>query len=349
MKLVELCESLSGQLEVNPACSMDSTALNNLEINQVLPLDKAQINSISFFSNSKYGNQLKKTQAAAVLVSNNDPVKLSETSVSFIRVHNAYFSFAKALKSFNPDPLVVPGIHSTAVIEKSASIGKEVSIGSHCYIGPENQIGDNTEIRANVVIERNCTIGKHCKIHANVTIRENCVLKDRVILQPGAVIGGDGFGYVRDEKGMYHNVPQTGNVVLEDDVEVGANTTIDRAVLGSTLIRRGTKLDNLVMIAHNVEIGENTAIAGQAGISGSTKVGNQVLLGGQAGLAGHLKIGNNAIATAQAGVSRDIPDGEMWSDTPARPLKTMRRIQATLMKLPELAKRLKKLEERESQ
>jgi len=193
-------------------------------------------------------------------------------------------------------------------------------------------------------IESETEIGANCKIYNGVLIREKCKIGNAVVLQPGVVIGGDGFGYAPDEKGVYHFIPQIGNVILEDNVEIGSNTTVDRGVMGSTLIQKGTKLDNLVMVAHNVDLGKHTVVAALAGFSGSTTVGKHAIIGGQAGFAGHLKVGDKAVVNAQSGVTQNIPDGEMWSDTPARPFRKMRRLQALWMQIPELFKRVKNLE-----
>ncbi|MEJ2629598.1 MAG: UDP-3-O-(3-hydroxymyristoyl)glucosamine N-acyltransferase, partial [bacterium] len=225
---------------------------------------------------------------------------------AWLQVKNPYFAFSKVVKLFHPEKLLIEkGIHDTAVIGKHTKLGKDVSLGARVVIGRECTIGDRTVIMPGVVIGDGVKIGEDCRIHANVSIREKVVINNRVIIHNGTVVGSDGFGFAL-EQGKYHKIPQIGTVVIEDDVEIGANTTIDRAALGETVIARGTKIDNLIQIAHNCKIGEDCVIASQAGISGSTTIGKRVQIGGQAGFIGHITIGDNAIIAAQSGVSKSI-------------------------------------------
>jgi UDP-3-O-[3-hydroxymyristoyl] glucosamine N-acyltransferase len=229
------------------------------------------------------------------------------------------------------------------VIHPEAKIGKDVRIGAHVVIGKGCEVGDRTRILPNCVLMDGVKVGQDCLLYPLVSVREECEIGNRVIIHNGAVIGSDGFGFAPHE-GVYHKIPQVGRVVIEDDVEIGANCTIDRATMGETRIRRGAKLDNLVHIAHNVEVGEWTVMAAQAGISGSTKIGHHVMVGGQVGTVGHIRIGNYVQIGAQSGVSKSIPDGEIVFGYPARPIMRTKRIEAVVNQLPELLKRVKELE-----
>jgi UDP-3-O-[3-hydroxymyristoyl] glucosamine N-acyltransferase len=317
--LEEVTSALGGELEG------DGGAV----IRGVAPLNTAGPDQISFLSNQKYKSEAATTKAAAVIINAGEEFK---SSCAIIRVKNSYLAMTRALEMFHAPEKPCWERDPTAVIHESAEIAEKVHIGPLCYIGPGVNIEQGCIIHAGCVIQAGCRMGKDCFLHARVVLERECVLGKRVVIQAGAVIGSDGFGFARDDKGVYHKIPQIGSVVLEDDVEIGANTAVDRATMGCTRISKGTKIDNLVQIAHNVE--------------GSTRLGSHVMVGGQAGFVGHIKMGDRAVVTAQAGVSHDVPPGEMWSDTPARPHMMMRRIQAAMMQLPNLLKRVKKLEEK---
>ena len=313
---------------------------SSVEISTLAKIEEAGPGQLSFIANPKYSKFIETTQASAVLVDFDFP----ESTKTLIRIKNPYFAFLKLAERFYPGiPGVGPGIHPAAVVQDSAKIGDNHAIGANAYIGQNGSIGKNAKIYPNVFIGDKVQIGDNVIIYPNVSIREHCVIGNNVIIHMGAVIGSDGFGYAF-ENGQYHKLPQMGNVVLEDDVEIGANTTIDRATLGETRIYKGVKIDNLVQIAHNVQVDEHTAIAAQAGISGSTKIGKYVKMGGQAGLVGHISVGDNSAIGAQAGVTKSVPEKEYYSGYPARPHMRAKREEAALGKLPDLVKKVRRLE-----
>lgn len=297
---------------------------------------------ITFFANQKYLPALKSCKASAFLV----PLDFdAEIPVTQIRVENTAQALAIILEKFAPPPVVFQaGIHPTAVIGRDAVVGRNVSIQPYAVVENEAKIGDNTLIGAHAYIGHRVLVGANCKIHPNVTVRENCVIGNRVIIHSGAVIGGDGFGY-EFSGGKQVKIPQTGIVQIDDDVEIGSNTTIDRARFGKTWIQEGTKIDNLVQIAHNVVIGKCSIIVSQAGISGSARLGNHVTLAGQVGLVGHIEIGDQAIIAAQSGVSKNVPQKEVWLGSPATPIQEQKEKFANINRLPKLFARMKKLEQ----
>lgn len=334
------------------AKEIDAELIGNdsITIMDISPIQDSAKGHITFISNKKYAKFLSTTRASAVIVSEDMDVD-KITGKTFLQVKNPYYAFSKVIKLFYPDKLLIEkGIHATAVIGKNSEIGEDVSLGAHVVIGRGCTIGDRTVLMPGVVVGDESIIGADCKIYSNVSIREKVTIKDRVIIHNGVVIGSDGFGFAYAQ-GKYHKIPQIGTVVIEEDVEIGANTTIDRAALGKTIISRGTKLDNLIQVAHNCKLGEHCVIAAQAGISGSTTVGNRVQIGGQAGFIGHITIGDNAIIAAQSGVSKPIETGQYVFGTPAEDYRKEFRIHAARRRLPELLKdivnikkRLKKLE-----
>ncbi len=310
-------------------------------ISGVNSLEEAEPGDISFLANKKYAKLLEKTQASAVVI----PVGVTTAKAALVS-NNPYADFVKIIGLFAPTiPLPGPGIHPTAIVDPTAKLGEDVAIGPYCVIGPEVVIGRGSVVVAQTFIGQECVLGEQCILYPQVILRERCRLGHRVILNPGVVIGGDGFGFAPAE-GRYHKIPQIGIVVIEDDVEIGSNTTIDRAALHETRIGEGTKIDNLVMVAHNVVIGRHTVIAGQAGLSGSTKVGDQVMMGGQAGTAGHMKIGDRVVVGGQSGVTKDTPAGQFIDGTPAKPFRTYMREQAELGRLSDLRKKIHALEKR---
>ena len=272
--------------------------------------------SLTFLANPKYVNFIYTTQATITIV-NNDFVPENELSTTLIKVEDAYQSFSKLLEYYNQVKLMKSGIEQLSVISENVTYGEQLYLGSFSYVGKNVTIGNNVKIYPNCFIGDNVTIGDNCVFFAGVKIYSETEIGNNCNFHSGCVVGSDGFGFAPTEDGTFSKIPQIGNVIIENDVEIGANTTIDRATLGTTLIRKGVKLDNHIQIAHNVEIGENTVIAAQTGIAGSTKIGSNCLIGGQVGVAGHLTIGNNVRVQAQSGIGKNIPDGETIQGSPA--------------------------------
>ena len=305
------------------------------------PADRAQAGDLTFAENETYFARAEASAASAILVSD----KFSSQQKCIIRVKNARVAFAKVLPLFFPEPVFAAGIHPTAVVATSAQVDPTAHIGPYCVVGEQGRIGARSVLQGANHIGENSQVGEDTNLFPNVTLYPRTQIGNRVRIHSGTVIGSDGFGYVVDE-GAQRKVPQIGNVIIADDVEIGANVTVDRGALGPTLIGKGTKIDNLVQIAHNVTIGEHCLVVSQAGIAGSTKLGNFVILGGQVGLAGHLKIGNQVIVAAQAGVMHDIKDGEKWIGSPAVPDRKGKRQMVALQLLPDLIGRVRDLEEK---
>ena len=272
--------------------------------------------SLTFLANPKYVNFIYTTQATITIV-NNDFVPENELSTTLIKVEDAYQSFSKLLEYYNQVKLMKFGVEQPSVISENVTYGEQLYLGSFSYIGKNVTIGNNVKIYPNCFIGDNVSIGDNCIFFAGVKIYSETEIGNNCNFHSGCVVGSDGFGFAPTEEGTFSKIPQIGNVIIEDDVEIGANTTIDRATLGITLIRKGVKLDNHIQIAHNVEIGENTVIAAQTGIAGSTKIGSNCLIGGQVGIAGHLTIGNNVRVQAQSGIGKNIADGEIIQGSPA--------------------------------
>ena len=310
-------------------------------INGLAPLESADKDKITFLANPKYAPKVAETGAGAVLMAPGGEAY----GRNVIEVANPYLGFAKLLNLFYVHKPAPQGVMDGARVGGKVSLGKDITIHPGAVIGNNVTIGDRTVIHPGAVIYDGVTIGADTLIHANAVVRERCRIGNRCVLQPGAVIGSDGFGYAPDGQ-AYYPIPQIGIVVLEDDVEIGANSCVDRAALEVTLIRRGTKLDNLVQIAHNCQIGENCMIVSQVGISGSTKVGNHVTLAGQVGVAGHLTIGDNVMIGAQSGVPNSVPANGGFSGTPIMPHKDWLRAMAIVPRLPELRKTIGALEKR---
>lgn len=303
---------------------------------------EAQEGDITFFGNAKYLPALRTSRATCALVPEGFEEKIAATQ---IQVANPSIAFSQVIERFAPAPIEFePGIHPTAVISPSAQLGEGVSIQAHAVIEAGAVIGEGTVIGANVYVGHQTRIGSQCLLYPNVSLRERCVVGNRVIIHCGAVIGSDGFGFLMD-KGRYVKIPQTGIVQIDDDVEIGANTTIDRARFGRTWIGEGTKIDNLVMIAHNVVVGKHSVIVSQVGISGSSHIGNYVTLAGQVGLVGHIEIGDQAIVAAKSGVSKSVPAKQMWWGSPAKPVQEQKELLAYISRLPKLVERVKRLEE----
>ena len=310
-------------------------------ITGVSGIKEAADGDITFLANPKYSSLMDKTAAAAIITS----AEAQKTTKPIILTENPSLAFAKIISMFIPDDAGHPqGIDYTVVMGKNVTLGKDVVLGPYVVIGDNVIIGDNTIIYAGCFIGHHTKIGSQTLIYPHVSIRERISIGNRVIIHSGTVIGSDGFGFATI-KGLHHKIPQVGTVEIADDVEIGANVTIDRARFDKTVIGRGTKIDNLVQIAHNVVIGENALIVAQVGVAGSTIIGNNVTLAGQAGLVGHITIGDNVIVTGQSGVAKSVPADTMVSGYPARPFMTTQRVNASMQNLPklfELVKQLKK-------
>jgi len=311
----------------------------SVKIRGIAGIEEAQPGELTFLINPKYRIYLDRTKASAVIVGK----KMEKLKIPMIRHDNPYYAFCKALELFIIKKNYPEEIHQSAIWGEDVKIGKGVHIGPFVIIGDRVKIEDKVVILAGSFVGEDSVLGEESFIYPRVTIREGCLIGRRAILHSGVVIGSDGFGYVK-EGGAYHKIPQIGNVVLEEDVEIGANTTIDRATLGETRIGKGAKIDNLVQIAHNVTIGENSILAGQVGISGSTRIGKNVTVAGQAGMAGHIKIGDNVIIGAQAGITKSIPSDTVVSGYPAREHNKAKRIEACITLLPFYVKKIRELE-----
>jgi UDP-3-O-[3-hydroxymyristoyl] glucosamine N-acyltransferase len=329
LKISEIAKLVNGEIEGDV----------DLEISGIAKIDEAKAGQLTFISNPKYVKFADETSASAILVNKDFP----KTRKTVIRTENSYLAFLAVLKRFHPDKNTVDsGIHASTVIHSSTSIGENAAIGAFVFIGKNCKIGNSVKIHPGVVISDDVVIGDNAAIYPNVTIRERVELGNNVIIHNGTVLGSDGFGFAREGE-MYHKIPQVGTVIIEDDVEIGSNCTIDRATLGETRIRKGAKLDNLIQVAHNVVVGENTVIAAQTGISGSTKLGKDVVVGGQVGFVGHIEVGDGTSIGAQSGVSKNLPPNAIYFGYPAKPLMQAKREEAALRKLPELLKRISEL------
>ena len=312
----------------------------DIEITGVRGLDEAGPSELSFLSNPRYLPKLKTTRAAAVIVGRE--IKHSERPA--LVSANPYLDFARALELFYRPPQPAPGVHPTAVIAATAVVGANPSIGPYVVIGERARLGRNAVLHAHVTIYEGADVGDDFCAHAHAVVREFCRIGHRVILQNGVIVGADGYGFARRSDGAHHKIPQAGIVVVEDDVEIQANTCIDRAAVGETRIGRGSKIDNLVQIGHACHVGENAIICAQAGIAGSTSLGDNVVLAGQVGIINHLTLGDGVQVTAQSGVGRDVPPGQKISGSPAFDNRQWLRATAVFEKLPELQKTMRKLE-----
>ena len=333
--LAELAARVQGQLEGDGA----------VVIGRVAPLEEAGPGDVSFFSNKKYRPAFEASRASAVVVEPEEDVPPGRT---VLRARNAYLAFAKISTLFHPPPLAVPVVAERAYVHPSAKVDPSAEVMPLAYVGPEAVVGARCILHPGVHVGAGARLGEDCLLWPNAVVRDGCRLGDRVVLEPGCVVGSDGFGFAFDPEGegkgpRHFKVPQIGNVVIEDDVEIGANTTIDRATLGSTRIGRGAKIDNLVQIAHNVEIGPLSLIVAQVGIAGSTKLGMGCVVAGQAGLVGHLEIGAGVKIGAQAGIMVDVPAGEVVSGTPSLPHGEWLKAMAALPHLAGMRKELREL------
>lgn len=314
----------------------------NTEILGASSLERAEKGDLVFCADPKYRDLLEKTKASVAIVSIGEEFDRIPT----IRSEQPYVSFIKALDFFYTPYRPEPGIHPQAMISPSAKIGKDVAIGAFVFIDEAVEIGDGSVLFPSVSIYPRVRIGEKVVCHSFVSIREDCRIGDRVILHNGAVIGSDGFGFQRAKDGTHIKIPQKGIVIIEDDVEIGANTTVDRAALGETIIKRGTKIDNLVQVAHSVEIGPDSILAAQTGIAGSSKVGKNFIAGGQVGIPDHITIGDDVIVAAKSGITKNLPSGSFVSGSPHLDIRTWRKAWAAIPKLYDLVREIRKLKER---
>ncbi|MGI8733231.1 MAG: UDP-3-O-(3-hydroxymyristoyl)glucosamine N-acyltransferase [Pyrinomonadaceae bacterium] len=333
MKLSELAALTGARVEGNP----------NTEIDGAAGLDDAKSGQITFLANPRYTPRVTDTRASAIYASEEARI---ERDIPILRAKDPYLAYTRALRLFHHEPEINPEIHPAAIIDATAKVADNVWIGAGSVIGSGAQIAEGVRIYPNVTIYENVTIGRDTVIHSGTVIRERSQIGDRVIIHNNVVVGCDGFGYAKDEERRWLKIPQTGRVVIEDDVEIGAGTTIDRASVGESRVGRGTKIDNLVQIGHSCTIGEDTLLCAQVGLAGSSHIGNRVILAGQAGVAGHLKIGDDVVITAKSATSHDVPDGKVISGIPAFDNKDWLRSTAAFRRLGEMQRTLRDLEKR---
>ncbi|OFW01572.1 MAG: UDP-3-O-(3-hydroxymyristoyl)glucosamine N-acyltransferase [Acidobacteria bacterium RIFCSPLOWO2_02_FULL_68_18] len=332
MKLRELAERLGCRLEGD----------GDIEVVRVAGIQDAQPGDLTFLANPKYESMLPRTRASAVLLRDEAP----GAPCAMLRTRDPYLAFARAVALFAPPWRPAPGVDRLAVVAAGARLGRNVSIGPFVVVGEDVTVGDNTVVFPNVTIGPGARIGSDCVIHSNVAIRERVVIGSRVILQNGVVVGADGYGFVRRGDGTHEKIPQIAGVVVEDDVELGANTTVDRPAVGETRIRSGTKIDNLVQIGHGVSVGRNVLMAAQVGVAGSTDIDDDVIFGGQVGVGGHLTVGRGSVAVGQSGVTKSLPPGSMVAGYPAIESSAWRKASVIFKRLPELKRRIEELEAR---
>lgn len=332
MNLGEIAQRLNCTIVGNP----------EIEITGLAPIETAESSHLTFISNKKYKKHLATTAAAAVITA--DANDLPEGKAGIISA-NPYLTFAEAMWIFHPPPQPPAGIHASAAVSESAIIGKGVSIGAFTLIGDGVKLGDNVTILDHCSIYPGAEIADNTFIHSHCAIRENCRIGRNVILQNHVTLGSDGFGFAKNNDGGWFKIPQAGIVVIEDDVEIGAGSTIDRATIGVTVVGKGTKLDNLVQIGHGSTVGENTLLCAQVGLAGSSQIGNEVILSGQVGVAGHLTIGDKVIATAQTGIPSSVESGKIISGYPAIDNRDWLRSSAVFAQLPKLQKEIRQLKE----
>ena len=330
----ELGLMLNGTVEGDPL----------VPVNQLAKIEEARAGSLSFLANPKYEQYLYTTEASVVII-NNDQVLAEPVKATLIRVPNAYSAITVLLEKYNTLKLHKTGIEQPSFIHPSAKVGENVYVGAFAYIGPNVKIGNNCKIYPGCYIADDVILGDNVTLFPGVKIYFDCALGNNVIIHSGTIIGADGVGFAPAGDGTYAKISQIGNVIIEDDVEIGSNTTVDRATMGSTIIRKGVKLDNLIQIAHNVEIGSNTVVAAQTGISGSTKIGESCIIGGQVGVVGHITLAKGTQIQAQSGISRTITEeNKKWMGSPATPYTDHMRSQIVIQRLPALERRIDELE-----
>jgi UDP-3-O-[3-hydroxymyristoyl] glucosamine N-acyltransferase len=330
MKLAEIAARLDCELVGD----------GDTEIHGLAPIEDAAPGMLTFLANPRYRSHLATTRASAVILARSE----TPAAIATLLAADPYFAFARAIDLFYVPAPLADGIHPSAVIAASATIGPDARIGPHCVVGDKVVLGARACLDANVVLYPEVVVGDDFRAQANVVVRERVRIGSRVILQPGCVIGGDGFGYAPGPDGRIHKITQGGTVVLEDDVEIGANATIDRAAIGETRLGRGAKIDNLVQVAHGCTVGPGSMLAAQVGLSGSTRLGRFVRMGGQSATAGHLSIGDGATIAARSGITNDVAAGATMGGFPQQPLEAFRRTLASLPRLPEILRRLRRIE-----
>lgn len=329
MKLRELAERLQSSF----------TGDGEVEITGVAGIETAGPGQLTFLTNPRYRRRLRETRAAAIIVAKD----YEDLPLPTVRSANPYLTFARALEFFYQPPPFPAGIHPTSVVSPRARVGRDATIGPYCFIDDDVHIGDRARLHSFVSIYRGARIGDDFVAHSHAVVREHCQLGHRVILQNAAIVGCDGYGFAREDTGRYYKIPQSGPVVVEDDVEIQAGATIDRATVGETRIGRGAKIDNLVQVGHASSVGENSLLCAQVGLAGSTRVGNDVILAGQAGVAGHCEIGDGVRVTAQSGLHGDIPAGQTLSGSPAIENRLWLKCVALYARLPEMYDELRAL------
>ncbi len=331
MKLQKIVDLVGGTLQGDAA--QEISGANGVEL--------AQAGDITYFTDKQLKEKLETCKASAVIVS--EPLELNITQV----IHpNPPLAFAKILAEVHPNPRPEPGISPEAVVSENVTLGKNVTVSPFVYLGKNVSVGDDTVIRPGTVVYDGCRIGNQVTLHANVTLYHDTVIGNRVILHAGVVVGVDGFGYIPDEQGHHFKINQVGRVVIEDDVEVGSNVCIDRAAFGETVVKTGVKIDNLVQVAHNCEIGEHSLLVAQVGVAGSCKLGHHVILAGQVGVADHVTLGDQVILAAQSGVHKSLAKPGMYGGSPAAPAISWKRSVSVFSKLPELSRKIRELEKR---
>jgi UDP-3-O-[3-hydroxymyristoyl] glucosamine N-acyltransferase len=323
MKLSQIASTVAARLEGD-----------DVEITGIAGIEQADPGQLTFVANPRYASAARTTRASALIVAEDFPALPTPT----LRSGNPYLAFARALELFYQPPRYAPGIHSTAVIHDSARIGPRAHIGAYVVVDEDVEIGAGCVLLPHVVIYRGARIGENFFAHAHAVVREHCRLGHNVVLQNGVVVGGDGFGFAKDDQNVWHKIVQSGPAVIEDNVEIQANACVDRASVGETRVKRGAKIDNLVQVGHGSTVGENSLLCAQVGLAGSTEVGRNVVLAGQVGIAGHCRIGDGVVATAQSGIPNDVEDGKMVSGYPAMDNRRWLRCVAAFQRLPEIAK-----------
>lgn len=335
MKLIKIAIATGARIESGDP---------EMEISGAAGLDEARPGEISFLANPRYALRVKRTRAAAIFLSESATIDGGDNQIALLRSSDPYLAYARALRIFHPEAGVEHFIHPSAFIETTAKIAHGVRIEAFVYVGENCFIGEATHLHSNASIYANVNIGAQCVIHSNVSIRAHSTIGDRVTIHNNVVIGSDGFGYAKDEQKQWLKIPQTGSVVIEDDVEIGAGTTIDRASVGETRIGRGVKIDNLVQVGHSCTVEEDTLLCGQVGLAGTSHIGKRVILAGQVGIAGHLKVGDDSIVTAKSATSHDVAPGRMVSGIPAFDNHEWLRSTAAFRRLGDMQKRVKELE-----
>jgi UDP-3-O-[3-hydroxymyristoyl] glucosamine N-acyltransferase len=329
------------ELAALTAARVDGSA--DIEISGAAGLEDARAGDISFLANPRYTPKVNTTQASAIYLSEDAPI---EREIPVLRAKNPYLAYTRALRLFHPEPDFVAVIHESAVIDPTAEVAEDVWIGAGVVVGPSTRIATGARLYPNVTIYEDVSIGKDSTIHSGTVIRERSQIGERVVIHNNVVIGCDGFGYAKDEQQSWLKIPQTGRVVIEDDVEIGAGTTIDRASVGESRIKRGTKIDNLVQIGHSCTVGEDTLLCAQVGLAGSSHIGSRVILAGQAGVAGHLTIGDDVVLTAKSATSHDVPAGKIISGIPAFDNRDWLRSTAAFRRLGDMQRKIRELEKK---